>query len=221
MRQGVKRIVRQHLPDWPNFVIEDWLAPSLCINKINSQEQLTALKAELTRLNMTVGDWQFYSKMPISMDKFNPYTRYRIKVVRDYGNKIQEKVPDDIHRVKIAKSRILASGIESCPPIILINMPDGYELIEGWHRVMAAFSLIQQNDNPIIKINTWIGKPSDLFAQVTTEQDSNSDFYTDVRQSIRVRQHLDNVYEEKRKKLMSETGKQKAEWVKAKLPRKI
>ena len=42
-------------------------------------------------------------------------------------------------------------------PVLLVLEDDGYDLLEGWHRVMASFSMTRDPRKDKIKIRAWVG----------------------------------------------------------------
>jgi GNAT superfamily N-acetyltransferase len=153
-REGVMQLIRQYLPGWPDYVIKDWLA-----HKVDGRKSLEDMKTDLKWLHNYVVNWKFYPKMPLTMDMMNPDTRYRIKIKRNYGRKNPWNIPDDEKRMTKAHQLVRDKGMENLPPILLTKTPQGFELMEGWHRTMAAFEQALANNPNGIVVNAWICEP--------------------------------------------------------------
>lgn len=69
---------------------------------------------------------------------------------RELPDQEQEK---DRARLKHAIELVKSKGMENLPPIIMLQHANGLELVEGWHRIMAAFRLHPEG----FRINAWIG----------------------------------------------------------------
>jgi hypothetical protein len=151
-REGVMRLIKKIVPDWPDYVIKDMLylkieSPEVLADKIH---HVRALASEIKP-----GSWRLHQKMPITFDMLSPKTRYQMKTKRQFGARNPFLVPRDTERSEDAEAVIRAKGIENLPPVIMIKTPQGLELWEGWHRTMAAFRLHPKG----FKINAWIAEP--------------------------------------------------------------
>jgi hypothetical protein len=67
-------------------------------------------------------------------------------------------IPRDRERLEQAIELVKTKGMENLPPVIMLRQPDGLELVEGWHRTMAAFRLYPKG----FSVNAWIGDASGI-----------------------------------------------------------
>ena len=158
-RQPVLNILRQALPDWPDYVLKDWLG-----TRVKDQEDLKNLRGWIDEIKKTVqpNSWQLHQKMPITFDMLDPKTRYFMKTKRQFGDRNPFMIPRDRERLEDAMRLVQEKGIENLPPVIMLQGPKGLELTEGWHRTMAAFR--QHPDG--FRINAWIGQRSQQVNEV-------------------------------------------------------
>ena len=70
----------------------------------------------------------------ITFDAFDPESQRRMKE-RDMGSSNPYQVPNDAERHATQQAMIAKQGV-SKEPIIVVKTPQGYELIEGWHRTI-------------------------------------------------------------------------------------
>jgi hypothetical protein len=143
-------ILRQELPGWPDYVIKDWLyakikSPQDLENKMNHVREV----AKMVQPN----SWRLVQKMPLTFNMLDDSTKTRMKT-RRFGDANPFMVPNDRERFEQALELVKAKGMENLPPIIMLKTSSGLELVEGWHRTMAAFRL-----NPkMFRVNAWIGE---------------------------------------------------------------
>ena len=149
--KGVMDILRDELPDWPDYVIKD-----MVYSKIRNPDDLETKLDHVRELAQQVGSWRLVQQMPLTFDQLDPDTRYRMKVKRDFGNKNPFLIPNDRERLERAIELVRTQGIENLPPVIFMQTDKGLELWEGWHRTMAAFREHPEG----FRINAWIAQPA-------------------------------------------------------------
>lgn len=149
-REGVMDILRRELPDWPDYVIKDWIGA-----RIKDQEDLKNTLGWVRELRQQVrpNSWRQVQKMPLTFDMLNPKTRYFMKTKRQFGDRNPFMIPRDSERLEQAMELVKSKGMENLPPVIMLQHANGLELSEGWHRTMAAFRLHPEG----FRINAWIG----------------------------------------------------------------
>lgn len=150
-REGVMEILRRELPDWPDYVIKDWI-----YQKIQSPIDLEGKLNHVREIAKMVqpNSWRLHRKMPITFDMLSNKTRYFMKTKRQFGERNPFMVARDRERLEDAIRLVREKGMENLPPVIMLQHPDGLELVEGWHRMMAAFRQHPEG----FRVNAWIGQ---------------------------------------------------------------
>ena len=134
MYQYIKSIV----PTWPDYVVKDWLYQGFgrYNDKNPKRELLTMINREGLNRNT---QWQFVPNMKFTMDIWTSHTLKKLQGraggVSDMGMKIPRDAERHATQAQLAQQQ---GGIRS-EPVILIKRPDGYELLEGWHRTIQHF----------------------------------------------------------------------------------
>ena len=122
--------VKQQFPTWPDYVLKDFLYQQA--KGIRSQEELDDF---LKRNKNDFGKVQWrLEKLPITFDIFTPKT-HQMLVSREGGSANPYQVPRDAERHTQQLKMIQQNGV-SKEPIIVAKLPNGYDLIEGWHRTI-------------------------------------------------------------------------------------
>jgi len=80
---------------------------------------------------------------------------------REIGNLNITDIPDDEKRNKLHKN-LYIKNYGNNEPVIILDTPEGYELLEGWHRTMSILNLGSDNTKNYnnwkkVKLNAWIG----------------------------------------------------------------
>jgi hypothetical protein len=80
---------------------------------------------------------------------------------RAFGDEDAYLVPDDKERTKIQRQK--AKNDATNEPVIVVKKDGKYELIEGWHRTMAALLLGDNGEDmknwDKVKIRSWVSTP--------------------------------------------------------------
>ena len=135
MYQYIKSIV----PTWPDYIVRDWLYQGF--GRYNNENPKRRLLTMLNRegLNRNT-QWQLVPNMKFTMD--NMWTSHTLRKLQGRAGGLSDMgmdVPRDAERhatqARLAQQQ---GGIRS-EPVILIKRPDGYELLEGWHRTIQHF----------------------------------------------------------------------------------
>ncbi len=132
LRQGLLRFVKQSFPSWPDYVITDWIYKNLKGAGGDMPDNDEAIEF-ITMIKQVYGQlkWKL-EQLEITLDIFDPETQQRIKQ-REGGTSNPFGVPKDKERHAQQQKMLQQQGI-SKEPIIVAKTPQGYELIEGWHR---------------------------------------------------------------------------------------
>jgi hypothetical protein len=149
LRQGLLDYLRQQLPNFPDYVIKDWIYKMIKKDdNINTAEGIQDwIDSQLKDLK-----WETKANFPITMDIFGNKTQQELK--SRIGGEIRQDVGKDIERHKTQQKLLKSQGI-SKEPIILFKTRDGkYELGEGWHRTTQAFKIYPEG---FIQPNVYIG----------------------------------------------------------------
>ena len=154
-RRGVMDILRDELPDWPDYVIKDWIYQKIQ-SPIDLEGKLDHVRAVAQMVQPN--SWRLQQNMPLTFDMLSPKTRYMMKTKRQFGDRNPFMIPRDRERLEQAIELVKTKGMENLPPVIMLRQPDGLELVEGWHRTMAAFRLYPQG----FRVNAWIGDASGI-----------------------------------------------------------
>lgn len=127
---GLWNWYKQQLPDWPDYVIKDFVFAKLkSVNDMkDKKEWIDHIKKMLYNVK-----WKF-EKINLTFDSFTEDTKTIMKK-RDMGKSNPSQVPNDTERHQTQAALLQKRGI-SKQPIIVIKKSDGYDLWEGWHRTL-------------------------------------------------------------------------------------
>jgi hypothetical protein len=128
---GAWRLIRGMVPrHWPDYVVKDWL-----YGRIQNVVDLEDKKAHVQYLlqEFPVRQWRL-ERLLITIDIFTPATQQQIRK-REGGSKNPNQVPRDAERHAAQAVKIQQQGV-SGEPVIMLKKPNGYDLVEGWHRTI-------------------------------------------------------------------------------------
>ena len=141
-RDRLLQYVKSLLPNYPEYVLKDWLVP----NKGNfSNLPDTELKNDIMEKLKGAGltpntKWQLVPNMQFTMDMFEPMSKQRL-IGRAGGNSdMGLDVPRDKERHATQAALAQQQGGVRKEPVLLIKTDKGYELLEGWHRTIQHFA---------------------------------------------------------------------------------
>jgi len=149
LRQGLLNYLKQQLPNFPDYVIQDWV-----YKMIKKDDNINTAEGIQDWIDNQLKDlkWETKTNFPITMDIFGDKTQQELK--SRIGGEIRQDVDKDIERHKTQQKLLKSQGI-SKEPIILFKTKDGkYELGEGWHRTTQAFKMYPEG---FIQPNVYIG----------------------------------------------------------------
>jgi hypothetical protein len=147
-QSGAWRLIRGMVPrHWPDYVVKDWL-----YGKIPDDANLEHKKYMITKVleDYPVRQWRL-EQLPITVDIFTPKTQELIKK-REGGSRNPFQVPRDAERHATQAAIIQQQGV-SGEPVIMLKKPDGYDLVEGWHRTVQN---LQAHPNGY-RGSAWVG----------------------------------------------------------------
>jgi hypothetical protein len=149
LRQGLLGYLKQQLPNFPDYVIKDWI-----YKMIKKDDNINTAEGIQDWIDTQLKDlkWETKTNFPITMNIFGDKTQKELK--SRIGGEIRQDVGKDIERHKTQQNLLKSQGI-SKEPIILFKTRDGkYELGEGWHRTTQAFKMYPEG---FIQPNVYIG----------------------------------------------------------------
>lgn len=82
-----------------------------------------------------------------------------IMVQREFGNVQWRGISRDVERTGEQAERLkdmTKPGMNE--PVILVKTNEGYDLLEGWHRTMAAFAMTRNPRKDTVKMRAWVGR---------------------------------------------------------------
>jgi hypothetical protein len=145
-RDGWYRLLQKKLPHFPEYVLKDWI-----YRKVDEYKDYESFNNWINDWLVDV-EWEYQKDFPISMDIFGERTKKELQERID--GMVRSDVENDVERHENQKELLKARGI-SQEPIILFQTKDGnYELGEGWHRTVQAFSVFPEG---FIQPNVYIG----------------------------------------------------------------
>ncbi len=127
-------------PNMPRFIVQDFIYKNFKDDPRGVVELSDDIK------NAT---WK-QETLVITLDVFDPETQKRI-VQRKGGSANPLQGPNDAER-HATQNALLSSG-PSQEPIIVLHTPQGYELIEGWHRTIQSLEKWPKG----YKQSSWVG----------------------------------------------------------------
>ena len=136
-RQAYLEYVKSWFPDWPDYVVRDWLYPA---GKGLGQEEFESW-AQGIHEEYPIEAWRL-EQLPIRTDVFTPETQQRLGA-RAGGSQNPMSVPRDAERHATQAAMLQKQGI-SGEPIIVIKTNQGYDLVEGWHRTIQNLQAYPQ-----------------------------------------------------------------------------
>ena len=136
-RNGMYQYIKSIVPTWPDYIVKDWLYPGFSrYNDKTKRELLTMLNREGLNRNT---QWQLVPNMKFTMDIWTSHTLKKLQGraggLSDMGMDIPRDAERHATQARLAQQQ---GGVRS-EPVILIKRPDGYELLEGWHRTIQHF----------------------------------------------------------------------------------
>lgn len=144
LRDRMYQYIRSIVPTWPEYVVQDWLYKGRGKNK-NYNTDSRAVKDEIIEMIADAGlspntnPWQLVPNMKFTMDMFQPLTQQRLIGRAGGTSDLGMGIPKDKERHATQAALIQKGGV-SKEPAILIKTPQGYELLEGWHRTIQHFA---------------------------------------------------------------------------------
>jgi hypothetical protein len=129
LRQRLDQYLKQQFPDWPEYVVRDFLYKTVKDMPPTEMEEYI----DFTKKDLPIKQWKL-ENLKITQDIFDTETQKRLNQ-RQGGSANPFQVPKDAERHATQAAMIQKTGI-SKEPIIVIKRGNEYELLEGWHRTI-------------------------------------------------------------------------------------
>ncbi len=146
IRSGLLTHLTQSLPNWPEYVVKDFVYPSL---KDASSQQVAEFIQDLKDMK-----WKLERDFFVTFDILDEETK---KIIEDRMSGVpsaHNDIPRDQERHDFQRQQIMEKGISKEPLIMIKNLDNTYELQEGWHRVIQLFHFFPEGfEYP----NVWVG----------------------------------------------------------------
>lgn len=139
-REGALDWLKRYLSNWPEYVLRDWLYRGLTAKEHNPPEHP---KDVIDRILASEGmsaqtQWKLIPDFEFKLKKLHPDTQRRINI-RAGGSANPMNVPKDAERHTTQAALAQQQGGVRKEPVIGKMTPQGFELIEGWHRTIQHF----------------------------------------------------------------------------------
>lgn len=141
-RDRLLQYVKSLLPNYPEYVLKDWLIPNKGdFSNLPDTELKNGIMEKLKGAGLTPNTkWQLVPDMKFTMDMFEPMTTKRL-IGRAGGNSdMGMGIPRDKERHATQAALAQQQGGVRKEPVLLIKTDKGYELLEGWHRTIQHFA---------------------------------------------------------------------------------
>jgi len=139
-REGALNWLKSYLPSWPEYVLRDWLYRGLTAKDHDPTEHpKEVVDRSLAGEGMSAQtQWKLIPNFEFKLEKLHPDTQRRIKI-RAGGSSNPMNVPKDAERHATQAALAQQQGGVRKEPVIGKMTPQGFELIEGWHRTIQHF----------------------------------------------------------------------------------
>ena len=145
-REGWYRLLQEKLPHFPEYVLKDFI-----YRKVDDFKDYESFNNWINDWLVNI-EWEYRKDFPITMDIFSDKSQKELR--ERIGGLLRPDVDRDEERHK-AQNKLLKSRGISKEPIILFQTKDGrYDLGEGWHRTVQAFTMFPEG---FIQPNVYIG----------------------------------------------------------------
>jgi hypothetical protein len=145
-REAWYRLLQNKLPHFPEYVLKDWI-----YRRVNDYRDYESF---VNWINDFLVDlkWEYEKDFPITMDIFSEETKKELQ--ERINGVIRSDVEKDVERHQAQKELLKSRGISQEPIILFKTKDDRYNLGEGWHRTVQAFTIFPEG---FIQPNVYIG----------------------------------------------------------------
>jgi hypothetical protein len=191
-RDRLLQYVKSLLPNYPEYVLKDWLVPNKGnFSNLPDTELKNGIMEKLKGAGLTPNTkWQLVPDMKFTMDMFEPMTTKRL-IGRAGGNSdMGLDVPRDKERHATQAALAQQQGGVRKEPVLLIKTDKGYELLEGWHRTIQHFAKYPDGYTGPAYVAVAQGQLSLAEGATVTRIDSKP--ITDFSSSLKAYKHTDD-----------------------------
>ena len=137
-REGALNWLKSYLPNWPEYVLRDWLYRGLTKHDPGENPKEVVDRSLAGEGMSAQTQWKLIPNFEFKIEKLHPDTQRRINI-RAGGSANPMKVPKDAERHATQAALAQQQGGVRKEPVIGKMTPQGFELIEGWHRTIQHF----------------------------------------------------------------------------------
>ena len=153
LRDRMFQYIKSLLPTWPDYVLKDWIyglargdhqagvyfKPDADFGRWGfNRETVFKMIADAGLSPDT--KWQLIPNMKFTMDMFEPNSKRKLIGRAGGSSDMGMGIPKDAERHATQAALAQQQGGIRKEPVILIKTPQGYELLEGWHRTIQHFA---------------------------------------------------------------------------------
>ena len=137
-REGALNWLKSYLPNWPDYVLRDWLYRGLTKHDPGENPKEVVDRSLAGEGMSAQTQWKLIPNFEFKIEKLHPDTQRRINI-RAGGSANPMKVPKDAERHATQAALAQQQGGVRKEPVIGKMTLQGFELIEGWHRTIQHF----------------------------------------------------------------------------------
>jgi len=140
-RDRLLQYVKSLLPNYPEYVLKDWLVPNKGdFSNLPDTDLKNGIMEKLKLAGLTPNTkWQLVPDMKFTMDMFEPKTKQLLIGRAGGSSDLGMGIPRDKERHATQAALAQQQGGVRKEPVLLIKSANGYELLEGWHRTIQHF----------------------------------------------------------------------------------
>jgi len=148
-RDRMYQYIKSLVPTWPDYVVRDWLYANFARGNVQTNNySFATLGKDLPGILADTGlsadtKWQLVPNMKFTMDMWEPKTLKRLQARAggsSHSTDPEVHIPArDAERHATQAALAQQQGGVRKEPVIIIKRPNGYELMEGWHRTIQHF----------------------------------------------------------------------------------
>ena len=152
LRDRMYQYIKSIVPTWPDYVVKDWLYGNLATGETYNKEKGWSFETIGKGIPKILNDtglsvnttWQLVPNVKFTMDMWEPKTLKRLQA-RAGGSATSTDpmvhIPArDAERHATQAALAQQQGGVRKEPVIIVKTPQGYELLEGWHRTIQHFA---------------------------------------------------------------------------------
>ena len=191
-RDRLLQYVKSLLPNYPEYVLKDWLVPNKGdFSNLPDTDLKNGIMEKLKLAGLTPNTkWQLVPNMQFTMDMFEPMSKQRL-IGRAGGNSdMGLDVPRDKERHATQAALAQQQGGVRKEPVLLIKTDKGYELLEGWHRTIQHFAKYPDGYTGPAYVAVAQGQQAVTEGATVTRIDSKP--ITDFGSSLKAYKHTDD-----------------------------